>query len=265
MSERPAICGLNEIVTAYEGMRGDSPYFSVWYNGREKAFQYNGDDLDLGLDFLRNNGEAIERSGDTNLYYLRIHSVSQPVYKNNADTVVCGMPIRFVATEGSGVASLSGVSVASKSQSMSYEMWEMLSASKQVPELLKQNAELMQKVIDLENQKEPNDILGRITGFAESNPHVIAPLFNQLGKLIAGFMPVHNMMATTAMAGVSDQPGIVNDLPDNASNEDEVYWAKVDEALSALQQYCDISVYLPKLAIYAEKNPEMFKMLLNNL
>jgi hypothetical protein len=264
MGERAAVCGVDNILKAYEGMRGDSPYYSVWFNGREKTFQWNTDDIEGGMALLQATGEAFSDAGDNSLYYLRIHSISQPVYKNNADTVIAGMPIRFAATEGSTGSVVSGVPVASKNGAMSYEMWEMLSASKQVPELLKQNAELMQKVIDLEADKEPSDLMGKITGFAQSNPQVIAPLFASIAGMISRLMP-STMAAGPIMAGVIDQPAKNKGLMETTSVEDEAYWAKVDEALDALQQYCDISVYLPKLAIYAEKNPDMFKLMLNSL
>lgn len=266
MSERAAVCGVDNILEIYKGMRGNSPFFSVWFNTREKAFQYNEDDMDGSLEFLQANLEAYAKTNDSNIYYLRIHSVSLPVYKNNADTVISGIPMRFNSSdENYSSSSNQGVSVSRKSDLMSFEMYETFAAAKQVPELLKQNRELLEKLTALETERTPTDTMGRITGFVESNPHVVAPLIASLGKMIAGLFPaMGGMMAGPVMAGVPE--AAQNPAPmETTSAEDEAYWNRVDEALDALQQYCDISIYLPKLAIYAEKNPDMFKLMLNNL
>lgn len=267
MSERAAVCGVDNILEAYKGMRGNSPFFSVWFNTREKAFQYNEDDMDGSLEFLQANLEAYAKTNDSNIYYLRVHSVSLPVYKNNADTVISGIPIRFNSSDDTySSSSHQGLSVSRKSDLMSFEMYETFAAAKQVPELLKQNRELLEKLTALETERTPTDTMGRITGFVESNPHVVAPLIASLGKMIAGLFPaMGGMIAGPVMAGVPKQPHMDSMTADNTSPDDAGYWNKVDEALDALQQYCDISIYLPKLAVYAEKNPDMFKLMLNNL
>lgn len=262
MNRRASIDGVENIMTAYENMRGDSPFYSLWYSGREKSFQWNNaQDVEGGIDRLRATLQMIADSNDDSLYYLRIHSEYQKSYKNNADHVICTIPCRMSEPDDQVQTTASGLTVMpQRGNAMPYEMWEMLSLSKQVPELLQQNKQLLEKITELESEREGVDdsTMGKITGILN---HPMAQTV--LGAIMAKLMPGGGMRPSPVMSGIPTQQQMETDT--EMTPEELKYWETVDKALNRLQEHCDLSVYMPKLADYADKNPKMFEMLLGNL
>ena len=262
-SERGAVTGIENISTAYLNMRGDSPYWSFWYNGREKAAQFNEDDVEKSLDHLSKILEAHELMGDSALYYLRIHSMSQPVYKNNMDTVVQGFPCRFHELGGadSRLSQFNGGGVYTREiqRETSPDVKELLVAIKAIPESFNQKfAEICERLDDLEEYEAPEkvkepDMMDKITGVLQ-NPMIIG----MVGQLIQKFIP------GMAMAGPA--PTVLSGAPDTGvTKEDNIDWESVDHSIDVLAKHCQLDKDLAKLAEMAENNPAMFKFLLSSL
>lgn len=263
--ERAANVGVESVLRAYEGMCQNYPYFSVWYTGREKAFQYNGDDLEAAKDFLSTSLRAMDCEGDTALYYLRVHPQKETVYKPGSD-VVCALPFRFNAKlnqmgfAGGGYGSNQGI--------------ERLISSIET-----QNKAISDRLAALEAaEPEPElDMLGKITGLLE-NPNIGPHIGNVIGQVMSAVMQklVPNACPTppaqVAISGI-DLPGSIAEKSGTAGVEaagwdegkTEDYEASVHTQLDRLAAKCDLLADLTRLADIAENNPQMFNMLLNNL
>lgn len=264
MAERRAsVVGLNEIMTAYDGMSGGVPYYSVWHAGtKNKFFQWNQDDPDEGRNFLYNNLSLIDGQGDTAMYFLVIHPEEERIYTNKSPQI-CSMPIR-VAEHSSyqkPTEPLNGnVSAPANRSFMEEKLYAAIESLKDIPVKVNEHItafEIRIKALEEREvepaEKEPS-IMGQL-GAVLNNPQ-LAPVIGQLlSGVMARFMPVTPPMRSTALAGVAQNS-------DASSNDQDDL---INNALDRLEKHCDLAKCLPKLADLADNDPAMFKMLLSQL
>lgn len=258
---RGTVDGIDNIMNAFDNFRGDIPYYSVWFTGKTKAFQYNGDDLDAGYELLETTLKMFQQTGDNAIYYIRIHPVQLAAYKSSSDDLGA-IPIRLnPLVEG---ASMNGLPRGNGGGSMmTAEMWELHTMMKTLPTHIKT---LSERLDELEEAAPPElDAIGRVTEVLNT-PTVV--------KFIEGLMPIimgkitgaqppqpvrspmiagpNDMVNATATAPAPNQPG-----PE--------YWERIDAILLRLSAHCQLDADLELLAKLAETKPDIFKMVLLQL
>lgn len=247
-TERAASCGVEAILSAYDGMCDDVPFYSVWHNKNDKAFQWNKDDLDGGREYLQTFLDGMQRAGESALYYLKIHPAYEAIY-GKSSPVICSLPIRANALPNSQI---NGTGV--------YDFNAYRQMQDKIAALEKQIQEL-----ETEEQDEGNPILNQISGIL-NNEHV-APV---IGKILETIMQRYLPGATPAashnsamIAGINDGSHIAEKSDDGQGKMvqyDDAYWIRVNNALGRLQTHVDLASGLEKLADMAEQNPAMFEM-----
>jgi hypothetical protein len=256
---RAASVGVDSALNAYDAMNNSVPYFSLWFNQREKCFQWNGDDLEAGKEFLSDNLQAISNTGDNSLYYLRVHSKSEPVYHNKSE-ILCSIPIRLNPMEDNTV---NGVT---RTGGMPYEMYQAMAAIKDLPNTLKNQFDAINTRIDaLENEPGANEptVLDQINGVLNNQAAM-----NTIGMLINKFFPGVQVPPVAAQISGVTEPGKSRSILSIAKDPAKIGpidEAVLENALDRLQHHCRIDSDLQLLANMAETNKPMFDFLLTSL
>lgn len=268
MSERAAILGTDAIVRAWLSMNDDTPYFSLWNNGRrlEKATQFNQDDMSASRAYLESTLQALEQTGDNTLYSLRIHPDKEKSYTANSP-VMSAFPCRLnpLMSSVGGVPALAGnASSIRREIEMEYELRDLKT----------ELAEMRSIVEDIEAnepmQPAPTDTLGRIMGFAEKNPNIIGAVIGQLMPILQNILP-SLIPAVSQNNAMSAMAPAINGVPASiAEKSDEISQhvtdnTRLNDALDRLEAHCKLDDDLTLLADMAEKEPGTFKMLLGML
>jgi hypothetical protein len=276
--ERATNVGVEAIMNAWQSMNSDLPYYSLWFNGKalEKYLQNNVDDMDLAGNSLEANLKAIHGTGDSLIYFLRIHPDSERAYNKNSP-VVATIPCRLNAA-----VSLAGVGQNQGSFSV-LGIREQVELEYRVKAYESELSELREMVEDLQSEPiqpaDTTDTLGRVMGFIEKNPSVMG-LVGQLMPLIQRFLPslipavsqnnAIRDLRVPAINGVND--GGSETVHQAASdNSAMAYNERIDAALDKLEilylnnGFGALDGDLAILAKIAETDPGKFKMLLSML
>lgn len=260
--------GRDAILGAFNDVRGDNPYYSIWYGGQMLS-QYSGIDMDEGYNRLSGILEAAEQNGNTDILVIKLHPKPKGDYITNKSEVIGTMPVRVVDFD-SGTETLSGTSTGLLATPV-YNMF------KDIRTHMVNDAERMQtlevKIAGLEAAQivEPveKDWIEKASDILQK-PGVSDFLLKLVTMLpISGIgQPQPNIQ----MNGVNDV--VKEPVKSNPVNEDvkpEVVFLSeaddvvIDEALERLSVHCNIVEVLPKLAAFAENDPQTFKWLLGQL
>lgn len=261
--ERAAIFGTDAIVRAWLSMNDDTPYFSLWNNGRrlEKATQFNQDDMDGSRAYLESTLLALQETGDNTLYSLRIHPDKEKSYTVNSP-VISAFPCRLnaMASPVGGVAALTGgASSIRREIEMEYELRDLRAELAEVRSTI-EDMDLSEPM----QPAQPTDTLGRIAGLLE-NPAIMG-LVQSVLPYVVKFLP--NLMPPVPQYNAMPVAinGVPSDIAQNGGNAahtvDDV---KLNQALDRLEQYCNIDDDMSLLADMAEKDPGTFSFLLSIL
>lgn len=263
---RPAVVGVENILQMFDNLTTQQDtVFAVWYSERDIAFQCTLEDIEQQKAMLAANLEQLERSGNTDLLYLKLYPQTvNGGYIDNKSKAISVTP--FQVTEFQ--AAVNGpVDIVSRPQGMSPDAWQLWQQLKDVPGQIesKINAAVEAKIAELfpedqETEPEPMDkIIGVINGLSQ-NPAImglITKAISFLGNIAPAPRPQIGNVNDNFMSETQTQTAPSQQIPYDQS--------LMETSLSILSYHCDIGTDLAKLAQIAQEKPEYFKMLLNML
>lgn len=259
MAQKESYTGLPAILDAYDDFSEQAPFFAVVDSGKRPRFRWiDNNDPSAARAFLEKQFKPMLVAQDQTLFYIRLYEEDpKQDGKANLKDIVAELPVRVVSLDR--IEQLPNKSA----DTMTYEMFETLQALKNIPALIKEaqaplleKIELLEAKINEEPEDEPeDDMMGRITGFLDH------PSVKQLTNLIIG-----------KVMGGSPQPATNYNRPVNGTSNftnmaepTAVDLEVLQNAIDRLAPHCQLDTDLSLLADVAEKNPQMFAMLLNNL
>lgn len=262
MLRRPTYVGVDQIMDGFDVLsKTGNQIFAVWYGDNDIAFQCTIDDPQTQRDMLESNLQALEKSGNTELLYLKMYPAETQGYIEKKTRPLSVTPFQVCEYPGVGAA-VAGQApdIISRPAGMSKEAWEMLDTIKRMPETINAavEAKLKELLPEEDEEPEPNQgekILGFINGIT-SNPQVMSAI----GQLLNFFKP--------GTPGAYRQIGmvepIVGEQPQQAQRvpyDEEL----MNNSLDILSYHCDLGTCLAKLAAIAQSDPNKFKMLIGML
>jgi hypothetical protein len=251
--ERPSKVGIDAVMEYWEDTAEGLPYWSIWWNSRQKAKQFNKDDFEGSKLLLENWLKLNNDPSDTTRHFVVIHPKAETAYTAKSDQVE-SFPFRFnPAPERYGeMGSVGG--------GMSWQMMQMFSKlERTIDEQKRQIADLEKPVV--------TDMMGQINGLLE-NPHIGPVLASVVAGVIGKFINIPQAYPQArALAGVPGSPAASQETAITAGTGEtlEQFQQRVNDALVRLQEHCNLADDLTLLANMADSNPSQFKMLLGML
>lgn len=272
---KPLYCGAANVMQAFDSLRPDNAYFSVW-QGNKMLYQYNGEDMNAGRDILDQMMTAAENNYNTDVFDIKFHSKLDDGYITNKSKIIGTMPVRAYDTSDSSTEGITGLTRPGDIPKPVYNMLQKIEEHMTMDARLKALEEAKPDV------KEP-DWFDRISGLLEKPGMVetvgslLAPL---LQKLIPG-APVQNVtvngvrdkvdrrivdpaanVAAVEAKQVEEKPiGHVEETDEFTDAENAI----IDKAILDLSVYCNPVEVLPKLVEFATTDPATFEFLLKQL
>lgn len=264
---RPVHVGVDAIMEGFDNLsKAGEQVFAVWYGDRDIAFQCSMDEA-TQRDILQSNLEALERSGNCDVLYLKMYPASVNGWIDTKTKAVSNTPIQVCEYKGA----ITGLPTDNQPRpaGMSYEAWEMLKQIKDMPDTIqtKIDAAVEAKLNEILGPEEPEEdqmtkIVNTINGLTQ-NPQVMSVI----GALIGQLGGLFNRVAPVAQSRIGMvEPPLMPEVQQQAQpqripfNEDDM-----NNALDVLSYHCDLGACLQKLAAIAQQDPGKFKMLLGML
>lgn len=263
---RPVSVGIEQIMETFDNLsKAGDQVFAVWYSDKEIAFQCSRDQ-ETQRDILESNIEALERSGNCDILYLKMYPETTGGWIDIKTKAVSNTP--FQVCEYKGVVGALPADNQPRPAGMSYEAWDMLKSLKDMPQTIeaKINAAVEAKLNEVlgETEEEPDQvtkIVSAINGISQ-NPQIMSVI----GQLIGHLGGMFNRVAPVAQSRIGMvEPQVIpgeqaQTLQPILFNEDDM-----NNALDVLRYHCDLGVALQKLAAVAQADPAKFQMLLGML
>lgn len=253
MSNNPVIRahakGVDQTVAAWETMNDGHPFFAVFYTGRSKYFQFNRDDMEAAKEFLISNLGAIAETGDNSIYYLKIYADSRVNYGNSGE--ICSFPFRlneYNETAGNAMGGFGG---------------DMSGLVKMLQESNEKHLALVKELAEVKAANEPLDWFDRIGGLLET-PGAASAIVPLLQPVIAGLMGIVHKISGVPQQKLQTMENY-NPVISGPGETGSDLNLLLDQALDRLSKHGDLLEILTKLADFADKKPDQFKLYLNML
>ena len=244
MAERPAKIGVEGLLNYWDESNEGVPYFSIWWNSREKATQFNGTDVEEARNKILRWLSVNDVPGDTSLYYLRIQSEHEKAYKWNSP-IVESIPFRFNAPGQTQIAGPDYGMI----QAIAGIREDMAEHRRIIDEKL---AETTEPEIDATEK-----LWGKINGILE-NPNIGPVIGSVISSIVNKFLPPMTQQTQAPRVAIN---GVNTAAPDQENDKLQI----INDALVRLQDHCDLAADLTLLADMADSNPTQFKWLLSML
>lgn len=267
---RPVFVGTTQIMNFYDSVNPDGIYaYSLWF-GDKIMLQYPGNgDEEKARDFLENCMKLYDENGWDKTLWLKFHEPQKTLINRKTDVMI-SQPIGFMADADETAISGSSAMTTRGYHSGNMELYRAIKTIEELPVTLNKTIEdkftayeQRIKLLEAEKEKEP-DTWDKISGFVEKNPNIVETIF--------GFLNGSRRFTQTppAPVGINGAPQTMETTPQEqqqpaADQERVIDNEKVDNALDRLNNVMILDEDLTLLADYAEANPDMFQILLNNL
>lgn len=250
--------GVPNIMDAFASINEEGLPFSVWSaSPKEILFQYNGNDIDAGRDYLRSNLEAASQNGHNDLLVIKMHPIGKNIITSKTETVGC-MYVR-VNPLNNMVGTVSEDKPSYQTQGINYEQYKVMQRVESLlDQSLKNQNEIEARLTELEQSEQEDEpgTIGTIVGLLEH------PAVNALiAKIFGGFAaPAQNSNLSMKVSGIND-----TDEPTEQQYEQPIDVQMLDDAVYRLSAHCEVDKDLKRLADLAEQKPDIFKMMLYQL
>lgn len=297
--------GVESIMSAFDALCNDVPYYSVWYSQIVIGFSFNDTDLEKGKDKLREVLQAAEQNGHNDIIIIKFHPDQEKKFITNKTPVTGTMyvrvneigetkpyeqpnqPLQIVA----GRQTIPLVTT-NEPDKFTAEQWESMTALKNLPQtiagIVKSEFEALGLDEDDEPEPAPNSI-GSIAMEHLKNPDIAKDLISGIFTFLNKFTPAQLAPIAPYLAPIAQQvAGIGKITPKEQVEQTEPEAAKeqtveemaqqpevapeykydvevLDDSLIRLTKHCQIDTALAMLADYADKNPEEFKSMITGL
>lgn len=264
--------GIDAIMSAFDSL-SQTPYYSVWMaSPKDIIFQYNGDDKEAGRELLQNALTAFEQNGHNDILAIKFHTNPAPKKPmpiiTDKTPVIGSMYVRVCDVGSQNAAnSINGVQQPYQGGGMSYQMYEAIAALKNLPSQMQDKLTPIEDRLEaLEAGTQPMGTMGHVMDFVNS-PNATGIVQMILDRLI----PSPGQPQLRAVNGFPDQNN--NQHPEqpvmqeiqNVELTQQQMSTILERDLQRLTNIIDIYSDLGLLADYAEKNPQMFQMMLLTL
>jgi hypothetical protein len=272
MATYPIYTGLENVLEGFHSLYRDGYTFSLWNSSTGGAMsiilQYPYEDHEKGVKFFEENATALSQSGNCDMFYLKFHPpLKKNEYIDKKTAVISSTPIRINQLEEMEMSGITG-NFSRTDPNGSFKMFEAVQAVKQLPQQIEQVLndrftayDLRLKAIEESEMidETPPGVMGQIGALLE-NPQIAqaVPLLIETAiGFIKSLLPKQPVMQENQISGTNPAP--------EASNVKEVDNDMLNLALDRLNDHCQLDTDLTLLADMAEKNPVMFKMMLQSL
>jgi hypothetical protein len=255
MALRATYLGTDNIMNGYDDFIVDAPYWSVW-NQKFMLGQYAGEDVVEGRTRLENLVDAAAGANNTDVFIIKFHAEKKGKFVDQ-NAVVAAMVCKAADPTADGFIGTTGVIPSAAynglASRLSQEMKALFDA---------QNKRLEA----LETETAEPDMIDRISGILEK-PGMMDLVGKLLGPVIGrvvGLIPNPHPANPQEPPPVAPRALSIAGIPPEPANEQEAL-DRLNAALERLAPNMDLVTDLELLAGYAEKNPVMFKGLLDTL
>ena len=221
--------GVDSVVDWYSLNAEQFPYFSVWRNNTDIFFQYNEDDVEKGIELLRNNLLAAEQNNYKDILIIKLHPYKEKNFISRKTDVAFSYTFRLFSLE--------------QLQTTPYNPLFNSNNFNKIEERLSGIEERLNE--EPEEEEQQSSISGIINNLL-NNPEMQKALVGFIGTLASKFlMPKQNSLA-------------IGNIPNDA-NED----VKIKAAIEVLKQYdSNLGNDLLMLGEMAKNNNSQFNFLL---
>jgi len=275
--------GVEAIMSAFKTFANGNPYYSVWYNARDIGYGYNENDFEKGERMLEDTLTQAQESGHNDILIIKFHPKQEKLCITSKTPVSGTIYVRVCELPGIGV--INNVPVGpdmvpvNNAGMYTKNQWDAINAMEKLPETIGAIIDAKISALGLVDDTPviPEPTIGSVLLKHLENP----ALFEGIIGLFQSLIPKRNIMnAPSMVSGIEDKPvnntesNVVNNNQSNVvessdSNltEEQIQHLgdKLDKDLCRLHKYCNIYEDLGLLADYAEKNPDMFAMMLKTL
>lgn len=256
MMQRVMYTGSEAIMTAFDYMAEETPYYSVWI-GKMIMASHNIDDLEKGKRKIELMITACEQSQNTDMITIKFHPAPDKAGFITDKTPVCSsMTVRASSIEGN----------ADQLERLNNTQYSFMlsSITKAIDEKI---LPLQTKLLELEAAELPEEddgIMGAINKYSPLLNHpVVMGLIEKLSGVLMGVQQKPVMLAgTPGVDGRIEQKTNIDQQP-QLLTDDQL--TQLNNALNRLAAHCDLVKDISLLADLSETNEPMFKFLLNNL
>lgn len=267
---KPLYCGASNIMQAFDSLRPDNAYFSVW-QGNKMLYQYNGESLDAGREILDQMMTAAESNFNTDVFDIKFHSKLDDGYITNKSKVIGTMPVRAYDPSADGVEpGITGITRPGDLPKPVYNMLQKIEEHLTMEDRLKALETAQPAVRELDWFDRISGLLEK-PGMVETVGSLLAPILQKLvpGTAVNVNIPVNGATVKASQKATPaelnpvqpDSPGHNDDHEDFTPEESLI----LDNAISDLSAYCDVVDVLPKLVLFAERERPMFDFMLQKL
>lgn len=256
MMQRVMYTGSEAILTAFDSMSEDTPYYSVWI-GKSIMASDNTGDIEKGRRKVEQMIIACEQSGNTEAITIKFHpGPDKQGFITDKTPVVSSMIVRACSIEGN----------ADQLERLNNTQYSFMlnSITKAIDDKI---LPLQEKILLLESGIEDDEDTGIIGSINKCAPLLQNPVIMGFVERIMGVI----MPSQTKPVMLSGIPGTIPAEDNNniqhvepqLLTDDQL--TKLNDSLNKLAAHCDLVTDISLLAQLAENNPTMFKFLLQNL
>lgn len=272
MLTRPVYTGVEDIMDFYDTANREGIYtYSVWFSLRDIAFQWHKPDQEAGRQYLEDNLMALAQNGSKDLYYIKFHpgDLKEP-YITKKTPIISNTPVRINSLEDGdiieSVPRYSGV----PTQGGNYQMMKAIATLENMPAQLEgvinQKMNGVEERLKALEQAPPVEAevnwMGQISGLLQ-NEQIMGAVVGLISKLIPQQVlpPLQQQQIGMVEQNATHPPQQVQvPVIDHVIDND-----KLEKALDRLNTIIVIDDDLTLMADFADKNPAIFNMFLQQL
>lgn len=251
-SARALFTGHDNIMSGFETFIKKYPFYSL---SAGNTLLWQGGNTPEDYDELSNMIESAEMSGNTDILYIKFYDsdIPKPITNKtpNTSTMIC----QAVAKQGRGDMGIGSV----QDGRLPRELYMIVKAMEGIPD---QFANINKRLNEMEaaepEEVKDDSIIGKIGAFLET------PIGGMLLTRLLPGVPVP-AIGNAKVSGTGDPvaANIAENVDTPAFTEDQV--DQIDAIIDRLAVHCDVISDLGLLADLAEKQPQIFKMMLMQL
>lgn len=271
--------GYQEGMDAFDRLRPkDNAYFSIW-RGTDLEYAYAGDDREEGTQILSDTLTVGQKRKTRSVITIKFHPATDNGYITNKSKTIGKIDIcPYDAADDLEADDTDVIVAGARPGNVSNAVWSKLGSietmlSGQLEERLKLLENPQPAQVSGFNWPEQIGALLQQPGAVETIGNLLQPLIGTVIGLVNKVvpvmpqqtMPMQNLQVSGAEPKGKAASASNAENCDTGSGFTDADNEAMDNAITRLSKVCDTVICLPKLADVAEKNPALFKSMLETL
>ncbi len=272
--------GYQEGMDAFDRLRPkDNAYFSIW-RGTDLEYAYAGEDREEGTQILSDTLTVGQKRKTRSVITIKFHPATDNGYITNKSKTIGKIDIcPYDPADDTEIEESDVIVAGARPGNVSNAVWGKLTSietmlSGQLEERLKLLENPAPAQVSGFNWPEQIGALLQQPGAVETMGNLLQPLIGTVIGLVNKVVPQQTIpMQNLQVSGAEPKknPASPVDPASHAENSDtgsdysDADNEAMDNAITRLSKVCDPVICLPKLADVAEKNPALFKSMLETL